>query len=114
MFNRQTNEPHTTFIMAGANGVTNGTNGTNGTHGSTKFDPDFTRHVIENIGPKTPERERFVLSSLITHIHDFIRDTELTPEEWMKGVQFINSIGQISTSTRNEGQRICDVLGVES
>jgi hypothetical protein len=94
------------------NGVTNGTNGTHAAE--SKFDPDFTRHVIENIGPKTPDRARFVMSSLIKHLHDFVRETELTPEEWMTGVQFVNSIGQISTSKRNEGQRICDVLGIES
>jgi catechol 1,2-dioxygenase len=84
------------------------------TNGSTKFDPDFTRHVIENIGPACPDRPRFVLSSLIKHLHDFVRETELTPDEWMTGVKFINSIGQISDSKRNEGQRICDVLGIES
>ena len=108
--------------MATANGIrprdatitSNGTNGTHHTNGTTKYDPDFTRHVIENIGPSTPDRPRFVLSSLIKHLHDFIRETELTPDEWMTGVQFVNSIGQISTAKRNEGQRICDVLGVES
>ena len=99
--------------MAETNGATKETNGTNGMNG-TKFDPDFTRHVIENIGPNTPDRARFVMSLLIKHLHDFVRESELTPEEWMTGVQFINSIGQISTSKRNEGQRICDVLGIES
>ena len=86
----------------------------NMTNGATKFDPDFTRNVIEAIGPNTPDRPRFVLSSLIKHLHDFVRETELTPDEWMTGVQFVNSIGQISTGKRNEGQRICDVLGIES
>lgn len=30
------------------------------------------------------------------------------------GCHFINSIGQISSKVRNEGQRISDVLGLES
>jgi len=81
---------------------------------ASKYDPSFTQHVIETIGPKTGDRERFVMSSLIKHLHDFAREVELTPEEWMAGVQFVNSIGQISDSKRNEGQRISDVLGLES
>jgi len=82
--------------------------------GRTRFDPNFTDAVINNIGPKCPEREREIISSLIRHIHDFAREVELTPEEWLTGVNFINSIGQISTPVRNEGHRICDVIGLES
>lgn len=81
---------------------------------TSRFDPNFTKHVIDTIGPKTDDRTRFVLGSLIRHLHDFAREVELTTEEWMTGVHFVNSIGQISTSTRNEGQRISDVLGLES
>lgn len=89
------------------NGVTNG-------HTTHKYDPDFTDSLIKAMGPKTSDRARFVLGNLIRHLHDFVRETELSPEEWMRGVQFINAIGQISDSKRNEGQRICDVLGIES
>jgi len=81
---------------------------------ASRFDPNFTSHVIETIGPKTGDRERLVLSSLIRHLHDFAREVELSVDEWMTGVHFINSIGQISDSKRNEGQRISDVLGLES
>lgn len=82
--------------------------------GRTRFDPNFTDSVINNIGPKCPQREREIISSLIRHIHDFAREVELTPEEWLTGVNFINTIGQISTPVRNEGHRICDVIGLES
>jgi hypothetical protein len=85
-----------------------------GSNEASRFDPNFTQHVIETIGPKTGARERQVLSSLIRHLHDFARDIELTPDEWMMGVRFVNSIGQISDAKRNEGQRISDVLGLES
>jgi len=84
------------------------------TNGSSRFDPNFTKHCIDTIGPKTGPRERLVLGALIKHIHDFAREVELTVDEWMLGVHFVNSIGQISDSKRNEGQRISDVLGLES
>jgi len=79
-----------------------------------RFDPNFTQHVIDTIGPNITPRNKEVLSSLIKHVHDFAREVELSVDEWMIGVKFINSIGQISTPTRNEGHRICDVIGLES
>ncbi|KAF2175770.1 hypothetical protein K469DRAFT_743182 [Zopfia rhizophila CBS 207.26] len=79
-----------------------------------RFDPNFTDSVINAMGPKTDPRTREVMTSLIRHLHDFTREVELTVDEWMAGVKFINLIGQTSTSTRNEAHRISDVLGLES
>ncbi|KAJ4306023.1 hypothetical protein N0V88_000818 [Collariella sp. IMI 366227] len=84
---------------------------------SHRFDPDFTRNVVEGMGPNTTPRNREVLGALIRHIHDFSREVELTIEEWMEGVKFINALGEIyvkSNKTRNETHRICDVIGLES
>ena len=79
-----------------------------------RFDPNFTDAVINAMGPKVDDRTRFVMSSLIRHLHDFIREVELTNEEWFEGVRFVNSIAKTTTSSRNEAHRISDVLGVES
>jgi hypothetical protein len=81
---------------------------------SHRFDPNFTKHVIDAIGPKATPRTREVMSALIRHVHDFAREVELTIDEWMMGVDFINAVGQISDKKRNEGQRISDVIGLES
>jgi Catechol dioxygenase N terminus len=81
---------------------------------ASRFDPNFTQNVINAIGPKTPDRTRQVMSALIRHVHDFAREVELTIDEWMLGVQFMNAVGQISDAQRNEGQRISDVIGLES
>ncbi|KAI0009172.1 aromatic compound dioxygenase [Xylariaceae sp. FL0662B] len=83
----------------------------------SRFDPTFTQHVIDIMGPKTTERNRVVLSSLIRHLHDFSRDVELTVDEWMAGVHFVNALGRIyaeSGQTRNETHRISDILGLET
>lgn len=79
-----------------------------------KFDPNFTNNVVNAMGPGVAPRTREVLGALIRHIHDFAREVELTVDEWMLGVNFINSIGQISTPIRNEGQRMSDIIGLES
>lgn len=79
-----------------------------------KFDPHFTQHVIESIGPKCTPRMRKVMSSLIQHVHDFARENELTVDEWMEGVELLNWAGRMSDNKRNEGQLVCDVIGLES
>jgi catechol 1,2-dioxygenase len=85
-----------------------------GTKVASRFDPNFTDNVINAMGPKTSPRLRQVMTSLIRHVHDFARETELTVDEWMAGVQLINWAGQMSTDRRNEGQLVCDVIGLES
>jgi catechol 1,2-dioxygenase len=54
------------------------------------------------------------MGSLIRHIHDFARENELTIDEWMAGVEMINWAGKMSDNKRNEGQLMCDVIGLES
>jgi catechol 1,2-dioxygenase len=78
------------------------------------YDPTLTPRVVNAMGPKTPARSRQVLSSLISHLHDFARDVDLTWDEWFVGIKFLNSVGQASSAIRNEGQRISDILGFES
>ncbi|KAJ5700050.1 hypothetical protein N7536_003063 [Penicillium majusculum] len=79
-----------------------------------RFDPNFTDHVIDSMGPKTPPRLRQLMAGLIRHVHDFARENELTIDEWMAGVQLMNWAGQMSDHKRNEGQLVCDVIGLES
>ncbi|ORX99613.1 dioxygenase [Clohesyomyces aquaticus] len=94
---------------------TNGANASNGTKdGSSRFDPNFTQHVIDLMSPETKPRHREILSSLIRHMHDFCREVELTQEEWIIGVNYVNSIGQAYRKNRNEAWRVCDYLGIES
>ncbi len=79
-----------------------------------RFDPDFTQKVVDAMGPKTSPRMRQVMTSLIRHVHDFARENEVTVDEWMKGVELINWAGKMSNDRRNEGQLVCDVIGLES
>ncbi|KAM0424361.1 hypothetical protein ACHAPT_010508 [Fusarium lateritium] len=74
----------------------------------------FTQQVIDSFGPKTDPRLREVMSSFVQHMHDFARETQLTVDEWMMAVKMINWAGQMSNDKRNEGQLMCDVIGLES
>lgn len=75
---------------------------------------EFTRQVIDSMGPKTNPRLRTVMGSFIQHIHDFAREVDLTMDEWMMGVNIINQAGQMSNEKRNESQLLCDIIGLES
>ncbi|KAK0387825.1 hypothetical protein NLU13_4070 [Sarocladium strictum] len=79
-----------------------------------KLGQDFTTNVINSMGPGTSPRMREVMSVFIQHIHDFARETNLTVDEWMSAVQMINWAGQMSNDKRNEGQLMCDIIGLES
>ncbi|OJJ56774.1 hypothetical protein ASPSYDRAFT_1090951 [Aspergillus sydowii CBS 593.65] len=79
-----------------------------------RFDPNFTDTVVSAMGDNVNPRFRQLMSSLIRHVHDFARENELTIDEWMAGVQLMNWAGQMSDAKRNEGQLVCDVIGLES
>lgn len=90
------------------------TSSPNGVATTSRFDPEFTQKVIEATGPKATPRTRKVMASLIRHVHDFARENELTVDEWMAGVEMMNRAGRMSDDKRNEGQLLCDVIGLES
>lgn len=75
---------------------------------------DFTTAVVQTIGSKADPRVRAIFSNLIHHLHDFTRKSEITVSEWMQGVDMMNRAGQMSNDRENEGQLVCDVLGLES
>lgn len=74
----------------------------------------FTRGVVDAMGPRTDPRLRAVLAALIRHLHDFAREVQLTTGEWMAAVDMVNRAGRMSDDKRNEGQLLCDVIGLES
>jgi hydroxyquinol 1,2-dioxygenase len=53
-----------------------------------------------------------IMPVLIKHLHAFAREVELTPEEWMAGIQWITAVGQISDEKRMETILASDVFGL--
>ena len=92
------------------NSIADGSTTTN----TSRFDPNFTKNVIAATGPKANPRVRKVIGNLIQHLHDFCRENEITVDEWLSAVDLINEAGKMSDDRRNEGQLVCDVLGIES
>lgn len=71
----------------------------------------ITQEAINRMHPKD-ERFGKVMTSLIHHLHDFIRDVQLTEAEWMTAIQFLTKTGQMCTDKRQEFILLSDTLGV--
>ena len=48
----------------------------------------------------------------VQHLHDFVRDVELTFEEWTVAIDFLTRTGQICSEKRQEFILLSDTLGV--
>ncbi|MED7827596.1 dioxygenase family protein [Streptomyces chiangmaiensis] len=53
-----------------------------------------------------------VLTSLVTHLHEFVKDVELTEKEWATAIRFLTETGQKCSDTRQEFILLSDVLGI--
>ena len=72
----------------------------------------ITKAVIDRLRDCDDPRFVRVMSSLITHLHDFVRDVKLTESEWQTAIQFLTDVGQTCTDKRQEFILLSDTLGV--
>jgi hydroxyquinol 1,2-dioxygenase len=72
----------------------------------------ITDAVVRSLDGCDEPRLKQVMTSLVTHLHDFVRETRLTEAEWMAAIEFLTATGQKCTGTRQEFILLSDVLGV--
>lgn len=46
-------------------------------------------------------RLTYLVTRLVTHLHDFARETRLSMDEWMAALNFLVKCGQISSDVRH-------------
>lgn len=73
---------------------------------------NITDNVITINSLCEDERMKYILERLVTHLHDFARETRLSSDEWMTGLRFLTEVGQICTDVRQEFILLSDVLGL--
>ena len=73
---------------------------------------DLTEAVLARLAPSAAPRFKQVMTSLVQHLHSFVREVELTEEEWFEGIRFLTAAGQKSDDKRQEFILLSDVLGV--
>ncbi len=75
---------------------------------------DVTRAVLAVMERTSDPRLRTIMVGLIEHLHGFVRDVELTEDEFRAATTIINQIGQATTDTHNEAVLMAGSLGVSS
>jgi protocatechuate 3,4-dioxygenase beta subunit len=75
---------------------------------------ELTEQVLAAYAGAPDPRLRELIAALIRHVHGFVTETGLTPEEWLAAVEFLTATGQKCDDRRQEFVLLSDVLGVSS
>ena len=78
---------------------------------------DFTEEtaadaVVDSFVQTQDPRLRELLTSLVRHLHAFVRETEPTIAEWERAIEFLTATGQKCDDERQEFILLSDVLGI--
>ncbi len=72
----------------------------------------LTDVVLETMAQTPDPRLREIMTSLVSHLHQFVRDVKLTEPELQTALAIVNRIGQLSSDTHNEASVMAGSLGV--
>jgi hydroxyquinol 1,2-dioxygenase len=75
---------------------------------------DVTPAVLKELAKAPNPRFREIMGSFIRHMHDFVRESKLTEEEFRTAVNYVVALGKASNETHNEGILIAGSLGISS
>jgi len=74
----------------------------------------ITDAAIEQMAGTPDPRMKQVMEILVKHLHEFAREADLTPEEWIKAIGFLTAVGQKCSEFRQEFILLSDTLGLSS
>lgn len=72
----------------------------------------ITQAVLDQFQATSDPRLKQIINSLVEHLHGFVRDIELTFDEWQYAIDFLTRTGQTCTAKRQEFILLSDTLGV--
>jgi catechol 1,2-dioxygenase/hydroxyquinol 1,2-dioxygenase len=75
---------------------------------------NITDAVIEQMASTPDPRMKQIMESAVRHLHAFARDVNLTPAEWIKGVEFMTKVGQMCSPARQEFILLSDTMGLSA
>ena len=73
---------------------------------------ELTAAVVKSFENTPDPRAKFLLQELVKSLHDYVRKTDLTFEEWEYAIDFLTRTGQKCTPIRQEFILLSDTLGV--
>ncbi len=74
----------------------------------------LTAAALARLAKAPNPRMKEIMTSLIRHMHGFVRETGLTPAEWKTGIEFLTAVGHITDDKRQEFILLSDTLGVSA
>src|SRR5262249_35508418 len=87
------------------------------THGDNKLrhsitEDDITAAVLARFGATPDPRLRQIVLALIKHLHEFVKEVELTETEWFQAIEILTEAGKMCSDKRQEFILFSDTLGV--
>ena len=73
---------------------------------------DITESVIRRFDGCRDPRLREIMQAFVAHLHGFITEVGLTPEEWTAAIRTLTATGEITDARRQEFILWSDTLGV--
>ncbi len=70
--------------------------------------------VLEQMSTTPDPRMRQIQEAAVRHLHAFAREVNLTPGEWLQGIEFMTKVGKICTPERQEFILLSDTVGLSA
>src|SRR5687768_11854472 len=79
---------------------------------TTTTEDDITAETIRRFEATPDPRLREIMTSLTRHLHGFIKEVQLTEQEWFEAIKFLTATGHKCDDNRQEFILLSDTLGV--
>jgi hydroxyquinol 1,2-dioxygenase len=77
-----------------------------------KTEADITAEVLARFSATPDPRLREIMLSLISHLHAFVKEVQLTEAEWFQAIEILTEAGKMCSDKRQEFILFSDTLGV--
>jgi protocatechuate 3,4-dioxygenase beta subunit len=74
----------------------------------------ITDAVLDQMAATPDPRLKKIMTSAVKHLHGFAREVNLTPAEWIKGIEFMTAVGKMCTPERQEFILLSDTIGLSA
>src|SRR4051812_12891979 len=79
---------------------------------ANKTEDDITAEVLARFSATADPRLRQIMLSLISHLHAFVKEVQLTEAEWFQAIEILTEAGKMCSDKRQEFILFSDTLGV--
>ncbi len=73
---------------------------------------DSVKVVQSRSGKRADKRTKFLVDTLVKHMHAFVKEARPTMDEWMYGINYLTRVGHMCNDWRQEFILLSDVLGI--